>query len=120
MERKIYELTIRDTERATIKTEAEYKEKLAEFDKNKAAMGRHFGMKKRDYAVNLLRCTVAYVEGKGQGALDLAHKMSYQADTNSTNSFQNAYNLGYHNGFTNPSNIRDLIANNINFAHLRG
>lgn len=120
MERKIYVLTPRDIERATIRTEAEYKEKLAEFDQNKESMGKRFGMKKRDYAVSLLRCTVAYVEGKGQGALDLAHQLTYQADTNSTNSFQNAYNLGYHNGYTNPSNIRDLIAHNPNFSHLRG
>lgn len=119
MSRKIYQLTAKDVKKATTLTEAEYNEKLADFDKNKADMGKKFGLKKRDYAVQLLRSTAAYIEGKGQGALDLAHNLGYSADTNSTNSFQNAYNLGYHNGFTSPANIRDLIAHNPNFSHLQ-
>lgn len=119
MERKIYELTAGDLKKISIHTEEEYKAKLAEFDQYKAELGKKFGLKKRDYASQLLRRTAVYFQGKGQGALDLASGLDYQADTNKSEEFGNAYNLGYYTGYESRANLRDLIAHNPNFSHLK-
>lgn len=116
--RKIYELTANDLKKISINSESEYKSRLTEFDSHKEALGKKFGLKKRDFAATLLRSTREYYQGKGQGLLDLACKLPYSADTNKSETFGNAYNLGYHTGYTNPSNLRDAKMHNANFKFL--
>lgn len=119
MERKIYQLTSGDLKKVLVADQSDYQVKLAEFDAEKARLGRRFGLAKRQRASELLRRTAAYYQGKGQGALDLASSLPYQADTNQSEEFGNAYNLGYYTGYESRSNLRDLIDHNPNFAHLR-
>lgn len=116
--RKIYKLPANDLKKITINSEAEYKDRLAEFDINKEALGKKFGLKKRNFASQLLRSTREYYQGKGQGLLDLACKLPYAADTNDSETFGNAFNLGYHTGYTSPANLRDAKMHNPNFAFL--
>lgn len=119
MKRQIYQLTANDRKRISVRDAADYAAALAAFDANRDRLGRRFGLRKRDHALSLLRATEAYLQGKGQGSLDLANRLPYMADTNQDETFQNAYNLGYHTGYTERANLRDLIAHNPNFAHLR-
>lgn len=118
--RKLYELTAGDLKKITVNSEAEYKARLAEFDVNKESLGKKFGLRKRNFASTLLRSTREYYQGKGQGLLDLACKSPYAADTNDSETFGNAFNLGYHTGYTNPANLRDAKMHNPNFAFLNG
>ena len=75
---------------------------------------RAWSMKRRAAAAKIHKGDAAYYIGKGQGALDLAEDHAYAEKTDSK-----PFNMGYHDGFSNPSNLRDLIAHNENFAHLR-
>lgn len=114
-----YKLTASDLKKIRISTEEEYVAALAGFDVNKERMGRRFGLAKRDYASRLLRSTESYFLGKGQGALDLAMAKPYMGAGTKTETFQNAWNLGYHTGYTNRSNLKDLIEHNENFSAIR-
>ena len=82
-------------------------------------MGRRFGLAKGDYASRLLHFTESHFLGKWQGALDLAMSKAYMGAGMKTETFQNAWNLGYHTGYTNQSNLKDLIAHNENFSAIR-
>jgi hypothetical protein len=114
-----YELTANDMKKATIETLEQYQAALAAFDENKARLGKRFGLAKRQRASELLRSTRAYYAGKGAGALDLAEGREYAAKRCDAEEFTNAWNLGYYTGYSSVSNLRDLIAHNPNFAHLR-
>lgn len=118
-DRKMYELTKSDLRKISVHSEEDYREQLAAFDSEKPRLGKRFALRKRDHASSLLRCTREYMQGKGQGALDLANGLPYQADTNNSAEFTNAYNLGYYTGYESRSNLRDLIEYNPNFAHLK-
>jgi hypothetical protein len=115
----VYRLTANDKKKIRIRTEEEYAKELAAFDVNKTRLGKSFGLKKRDYASRLLRSTEPYLLGKGQGALDLAMGKPYAGQTAAQPSFQNAYKLGYYTGYTERSNLKDLIQHNENFAAFR-
>jgi hypothetical protein len=117
--RQKYKLTASDLKKIRISTEEEYVAALAGYDVNKERMGRRFGLAKRDYASRLLRSTESYFLGKGQGALDLAMSKPYMGAGTKTETFQNAWNLGYHTGYTSRSNLKDLIAHNENFSAIR-
>ncbi len=114
-----YKLTASDLKKIRINTEEEYISSLAGFDVNKERMGRRFGLAKRNHASRLLRSTKSYFLGKGQGALDLAMAKPYMGLGTKTETFQNAWNLGYYTGYTNRSNLKDLIEHNENFSAIR-
>jgi len=114
-----YELTPADLKKVRIETLEQYQAALAAFDANKPRLGKRFGLAKRQFASELLRTTRAYYEGKGAGALDLAEGNEYAAKRCDAEEFANAWNLGYYTGFGSVNNLRDLIAHNPNFAHLR-
>jgi hypothetical protein len=80
----------------------------------KSRQYRRWSMRKRDAALCEMRGTIAYMQGKGQGALDLAMGFDYAAKTE-----DRAYNCGYHTGYTNPSNLHDLVEHNENFSFLK-
>lgn len=112
MDRKIYQLTASDLKKC--KTADEIAALKLAFEDRKTELGKKFGLKKRDYYLSLMMMTQEYYQGKGQGALDLASGLPYAEKTDCGD-----YNVGYHNGFTNPSNLRDLIERNPNFSHLK-
>lgn len=55
-----------------------------------------WGMKKRDYKLNLMTASYEYQIGIWQGRVDAANGLGYSEDRN-----ENTYNLGYHRGYTN-------------------
>jgi hypothetical protein len=117
MKRKIYQLTASDQKKIDravanpIDWAAIDAERPAD---TKSKVFRKWSMRKRDLALRAMRDTAEYMRGKGQGALDLACGLPYAEKTDDTR-----YNCGYHNGYTNPSNLYDLKAYNPNFAFLR-
>jgi cobalamin biosynthesis protein CobD/CbiB len=63
--------------------------------------------------------SAGWTEAAMAGALDLAEGNEYAAKRCDAEEFANAWNLGYYTGFGSVNNLRDLIAHNPNFAHLR-
>lgn len=57
---------------------------------------RGWGMGKRDFVLSQMTRTREYQMGIWQGRVDVARGLDYGEDRN-----ENAYNLGYHRGYTN-------------------
>ncbi len=116
MTRKIYTITAKQEKRLSPISEERRVELLGEFDKKKDALGKKFGIAKRDYAAGLLTTTREYLQGCWQGKLDNCSDLPYAEKTESKN-----YNLGYHRGYTENKNgyIDSAIEYNENFSHLK-
>jgi hypothetical protein len=117
MERKIYTLTESDTKKVARATANPIDWVAIDAERpadTKSKPFRKWSMRKRDLALVAMRNTAEYMQGKGQGALDFACGQPYAEKTD-----DKSYNCGYHNGYTNPSNLHDLKTYNPNFAFLR-
>lgn len=112
MSRQIYNLTKSDLKK--VQTPEQAAQAIAEVEADKARLGKKYSIRKRDVFASNLRRTAEYFQGKGQGALDRANGLEYSEERS-----ESAFNLGYYTGYTETSNLKDLIAHNENFAHLR-
>lgn len=97
MERRMYQLTekqLRDADRYTghMPTDDEIKARWAKSHHGKTT---GWGMLKRNIALSNLTCSAEYVRGLWQGRVDKANGLDYSEQRN-----DNAYNLGYHRGYT--------------------
>jgi len=96
MERKIFQLTeqqLRKCRTVQLPSDDEIKIMWAKAHSGKVA---GWGMKKRDLALSALRGSPEYQRGMWQGRADAARGLDYSEERNDS-----AYNLGYHQGYTN-------------------
>lgn len=115
MDKQIYQLTKQDLKKVRM-TKEQIPTELEKFDvENKKKLGKKFGLKKRDFAESLLRGTVEYRHGCGQGRLDKYLGLEYAEKTG-----DNAYNMGYYEGYGQKVSgwIEDAKKTNPNFQNI--
>ena len=100
MDRKMYQLTARDEKKAS-RNERENENARAWADANKAKLGRKYGIRCREIARQALKGDTEYFRGMGQGRVDAANELPYSEERNDS-----AYNMGYHEGYTNYASHR--------------
>lgn len=100
MERKMYEPTEKqlvwwnnDYTPSSVPSDDEFK---AQWKRSHHGKVTGWGMAKRDWALAQLKNDPAYQRGIWQGRVDAARGLEYSEERN-----ENAYNLGYHRGYTN-------------------
>jgi hypothetical protein len=111
-----YKLTPSDLKKIKIEVD-DIPRLLEEWDKeNKEKLGKKWGLKKRDYAANLLTSTKSYRLGLGQGHLDRINGIPYLEKGD-----DKGFNMGYFTGWNDkPSSwLPDAKKLNPNFANLK-
>ena len=117
MERRIYQLTDADLKRAEKKLRMRERDMAradADLQTTNGKAHRKASLRKRDAAGLALQGNAEWQRGRGQGILDRLSGLPYHEER-----LTSAYNAGYYAGYNHsPGEVRDLIANNPQFAEV--
>ena len=95
MNRKMYQLTERDTEKANrVREQAERELAHIEENADRLRKQKKYGLRKRDVARRALKGDTEYVRGLWQGRIDRVRGMDYTDERPGS-----SYNMGYYTGW---------------------